>query len=280
MSRNLKAEFTEIFKDFSLRYGKLWRGNDAKEDAKKAFFWIENLIENDVDPSYVSMVASELTGKPEFSKFPPNIEDFLSCYRDIRIKEAINSGELDSSEYELEKEFKSIYSKFSMYYRALWDKDSAGDAKLLDFWLSEIKEAGLSKEDLMPAYRAIRGISEFRTYPPNVDQFIDVARIKKSGKDIPLPDDAYRMATQSISGSKIDPIVRLARQRFGSFELRSGSGYRTREKFFDVYRQVVIDFLGGKVSLPQEVEPEEKEIKVSQEDKDNFLKILDRMISK
>lgn len=275
---NIKNAYQAPYKRMVMRYGALL-GSDARDLGALFKYHVEEMGKGGVEPDYIEQIYEELTNLHAYKNYPPKPQDFVAHYRKIKSNEASSRGVL-SYEQSLEKELGIVYKKLGMHYGALWDKESTdGTSERFLFWLEEIKESGIEASSILLAYKKIRRMGEFRNYPPNVDQFIDTARISALNEDIPYPEDAYRMASQS-SSVEIHPLVRMARHKHGAFELRMAYGTRAKDSFINIYRQIIIDYLNGDIVIDStENEPQAPECQ-NQVDKDGLLSLLGDLINK
>jgi len=105
-----------------------------------------------------------------------------------------------------------------------------------------------------------------------------LAKIIDSGENIPFPDDAYTQAVQS-SSENLNPLIKIARQRYGCFELKSDTSFKSREKFETIYRQVITEYLNGQIkTIGQNIEKTTPNITRTEENKKNILSTIDSIL--
>lgn len=235
----IKRLVIDIDKEFYARYSTYWRSSDGKEHAAKLMVWIDSLFTGEYSESIINRAKKEIVGLAMFADKPPRIGHFtLMC----KVFAYIESQPKEHSDLCLA--FSEIYRKLGRKYKSLWDKDGFDIAsENLIFWLDEIIASGLSRDDIEAGYQRIRKVPEYRTYPPNIDQFIDACMIASSGRDIPIPEEAYHLATKVNSGQHF--LIKAAKKLYGGYELRTEVSGRGRDKFEKIYRTVMMDYINN-----------------------------------
>lgn len=261
--------------DFFVEMGKIYHSKWLKKssDENKANFlkWYEDIKSEGISADAISNGLANVKKLGKFNIYPPTSEQFISLCKSLELG---ISGKERTEDLDADKQADAVYRKLKALYRGLWDRTQEDvDVSQYSVWMSTIRESGISAKGILSAYEQVNKLGQYRNYPPTINSFIDIAKIIESEKEIPFVENAYVIAT---SGSKdINPLIRIARQRFGYYELRTESGNKTKSRFEDVYRQVIIDFFDGTIDIESEVrhsEPEKTEI--SQSNKKELLDLL------
>lgn len=278
-NENAKIEIINGFNAIYVAFGKAYKHKWFKktQEENKAFFHeaINQLIESNVNPEFMQQAFDLIKTMKQFDVFPPSIQQYITICKSL--ERSTDSAEV-MMDKATEKAADAAYRRLKVLYRGMWDKSQEDvDIEQYGVWMSMIHRSGVSAESISRACTELDKLSQYRNYPPTINAFMDIAKIIDSKEDIPLVESAYLIATSSAK--EINKFVRIARQRFGYYELRVESGSKTRERFEAVYRQVIIDYFDGKIA-PDEFfsdnTPENK-IEINQEDKESFIEMLEKM---
>lgn len=239
----MKEQVANLFKRFSSTYQNLWVTGNPRETAELMAFWISELHRKNITPEMIAAYGAQITDATEFRNFPPKPVQFAQF-----LSEEERRANNNDKSNDIETVVNKLCKKWKMIYGHLFcSKDEMSD--IVDFWSKEIIANKLSSGSVKKAYFEIRKQAKFRTYPPSLDAFILTAKLCELGvetNNIPSSDEAYLIACNKKDPH---PLIREARRRVGSYEVRTQSSEKIRKAFERAYDAVVMEFSSGDLKL-------------------------------
>lgn len=242
----MKAQIGSLFRRFSSTYQNLWVTGTPKETAELMAFWISELSRLDIQPEQVANYGAYITDAPDFRNYPPKPVQFAQFVKDAERREAQNN-QLSDDLYDTTHK---LCSKWRMIYGSLFcARDELSE--ISDFWTKEFKASGLTSKLIKKAYYEIRKQSRYKSYPPTVDVFVMTAKLCGAGvntESLPTAEEAYAQACHS---RVLHPVVREARRRVGSYELRTQASSSIRKAFERTYETILQEICNGDLKLEE-----------------------------
>lgn len=171
-----------------------------------------------------------LVGLKPFAEYPPNIEAL------IQMASLLRSYPVTEYSKALRHDWNLLEFEYSQRYGHFWKGDTAYDILTRErVWLGHLEAIEARSEEFWQASHGLVELSQFRVYPPNLEQFLDA--IKAIRKGAPLVESAWLMALSHVPGMQAHPYVRKAMGMVGGHDLRVNSRERDVElRFKDSYR--------------------------------------------
>jgi hypothetical protein len=246
-----KESVTAIYKKFYAHYGKLFLAYSNNDRAKHAFEWISVICSAQLPierlESYTTFV---IENSNVFRKFPPTSSQYAAGFNEWAIQNPTNITKLSDDEFK--PAFEKFYLDMGLRYEGLWGKSETASVDAhKEYWKSELHKENMSIQFLRSASKRIREITKFKVYPPNIDQFIELARIIQFDQTIPLIEDAYDLAIANKDSSKLHPLIKYTRSKFGYINLLDRRNNSAKSRFEDEYRITTKMYIDGQLDLSQ-----------------------------
>lgn len=243
-----KIAFTPIYKRLTTHYQSLFYKGAKEDRAKHLLLWLQTIEKAKLPIDDLDEFTEFLLNKSNaYSKFAPNPGEYVTAFKEWYSLRAESCNEMTES---FKEQFERVYKNLSLRYESLWARNEVGTIEAHSaFWRDEIYNSGISESSLMPAVDRIRKMGQFRIYPPNVDQFIDVAKIADREDKVPAVEEAFELATSSRDGTKFHPLLRYVRSKFGYLTLVDSTKYGIKAQFEGAYREALSDFIDGRLDL-------------------------------
>lgn len=251
--KEYQALISECYQKMYAHYQKnFFFGTDGNAQVKHLQIWIEALVKARIPskelPVFVDHILFE---SEEFKNKIPNPNSFVSYYREWSSLKGENATDFDIA-------FNNLYKKMTMRYERLFG--GAGGSEKSEhrrFWKAELSEYSEQHKDFIRSYERVRGSTDFRQYPPNIDQFIEILKISSYSSELLTPEEAFEQASSFRDADRLHPIVRHTRSSFGYISLIDKKNRYIKDQFISKYRENLEKFIAGQLNLAsQEVEAE------------------------
>jgi hypothetical protein len=187
-------------------------------------------------PEEVLEVFLRIKRMRKFESIPPTLNQFISAAKSVSISSAEKSDQI-----------RAIYSKFHSIYRGLWESgSSAHDQESL--WIEKLCNIEFNGEVLNNAFDNIIALPNYRSYPPTLLNFMDILQIVASGEPITYPELAYSKI-KSSNPESLHQLLKIAKSRFGQFDIRAGYSEKTGRDFELCYRGVLNEYFLGLIEI-------------------------------
>lgn len=249
----VKQTVGKVYLTLSNHYiGTFYKGPDNMKKDHIAT-WMKGIYESKID----------LNKLEEFTNFiiyqcaatqnkAPNISSFLSLFEEWTVIQATKS----SADVLFDKEFNTMYTFFAVRYERLWARTDVCSVEMhRNFWREEILKSKIEPKTLSLAYEKTRKINAFKIFPPNIDQFIEISKIIEKNEDIPSTVEAFDTAISSQDASKMHPLIKLARSKFGYTSLINLNS-STKQLFENEYNLLLQKYINNKLDLKNHIAKE------------------------
>lgn len=240
----MKTQVGQLFTRFARTYQSLWHSGTPRETAELMAFWINELQRQGISPVQVEQFGSFVTDEPEFRNYPPKPVQFAQFVLNAEHRQNVGN----SASNDVQVAASKLCSKWRMIYGNLFcAKDELSE--VTDFWTKELMAQKVSTDDIKKAYFKIRNQARYRNYPPTLDSFVMTAKLVTLGietNSIPGADEAYSLACNEKNPH---PLVREARRRVGSYEIRTQASGAVRKAFERAYETVIQELCSGQIEI-------------------------------
>jgi len=183
-----------------------------------------------------------------FKNKAPNITQYIDAYNEW--KKDKKSPDNENTETDFDTQFELMYRSFSIRYERLWAANQVGNMDShKSFWKQELIAFDIPSSILMKAYSKLRTMQEYKQYPPNIDQFIDVAKVISFSGNLPTAEEAYIQAITFRESDKLHPLVKHVRSKFGYATLVNMANKNMKLRFDCEYRNNLEMVLSGQLEL-------------------------------
>lgn len=242
-----KENFTPIYKTLATHYQGLFYNGSKSDMAQHLLLWIKSLFNAQIDINKIKEFTNYILNESTtYNQYPPNPSQFIDSFKEWETSQTLNDKDTD-----LLEEINNVYKLFSLRYEQLWARNEIGTVEShKSFWISEILKEKPKKESILKAYDRIRKINNFKIYPPNIDQFIEILKIENTDSSLPTPEEAYSIAISDRNSKNLPLLIQYARRKFGYLKLIDQSRYRNiKTDFENFYRNALNDFYNGRLNL-------------------------------
>ena len=253
MASELDKAIIELSFLFENRYGHLWSGSsdDVDRDSlrEKLRSWKVELESQNATHEDIIGTARCCLKFSEHKNYPPNLNSFISTMKEFRLM--FSNGEFSSYYLEIKK----LDEIFQFTYGGLWsEQDQDKQRRKLEFWAKDVLESGINQKLIKGVANKVRKRSDFRTYPPTLNQFVLECRFEQAGLELGDPERYFYSA---INGEydKIDAIANSVVSIIGTRRLKTQSDNTMKKRFVEIYYQEAINHLENPDKyIKQEVE--------------------------
>lgn len=250
-----KVAFTPLYKRLASHYQGLFYNGVKTDMAKHLLSWLEALAKSNISTDNLGEFTEYIiTQSNSYSKYPPNPTEYVAAYKEWEIFSFSNNTNVTD---DFIKEFDVFYRRMSIRYEGLWARNEIGSMEShYAFWKDDIFESNLVTGQLKLGFDKLRTMPQFRVYPPNIDQFIDILMIVGSDTNVPAVEEAYTAAISSQCSNDLHPLIQHVRRKYGYIKLVENN-YGVKALFENEYRNALVEFLAGRLTLEETASVEE-----------------------
>jgi hypothetical protein len=252
-----KIAFMPLYKRLASHYKGLFYNGPKTDMAKHLLSWIEAISKSNIPTEHLNEFNEHLiTQSKTYSKFPPNPTEYVAAYKEWEIFCLSSNSNITD---DFIKEFDVFYRRMSIRYEGLWARNEMGSMEShYEFWKDDIFENNIVTGQLKLGFDKLRTMQQFRLYPPNIDQFMDILMIVGSDTNVPAVEEAYTEAISSQSSSDLHPLIQHVRRKYGYIKLVENN-YGVKGLFENDYRNSLVEFLAGRLTLENTAPVEEED---------------------
>ncbi len=244
-----REAFTPLYRKFSTHYQKLFYSGLNEDRAHHLLGWLDALVGAQIPLEQLEPYACFIIEKSNrYAKYPPTPSQFTKDFDDWRRWSSAQASEQIPKCFR--EKFDEFYLNMGLRYGQWWAKgDTNAPENHYNFWLHELFGAKIQAEHLTGAYQRVRSMAQYRLYPPNIDQFLDLAAIASIDASIPSVEESYALAIASRSSAGMHPLIAHVRAKFGYQSLIGPAAAPLKRQFEQLYSQALTQLLDGKMSL-------------------------------
>lgn len=235
-SERLYQAVIALNRDFTIEYGRLWIEGDAREQADIVRVWLESFAAEGLTGEDVERAHQAIRCDPAYRSYPPKRREVIEIAR--------SAAHCAAGVAALIEPVLKMHRRFTYRYGYRWPRLGATEEReRARFWAERLAELHLDAEDIAAGEQRLDEAGGFAEQPPSLEAFIQCVLESRSGEYLPEAEEAHAQACSSVASEALHPVVREARRRYGSYELRTQPPHLTRRGFSDLYAQLREQFL-------------------------------------